>query len=1564
MKKILLLFSLILALFTNAQVSTYSFVQSTGTYTPLTGATVIATATSSNSLDDNIYPVALPFAFQFNGVNYNSINVSTNGFITFGAAAPGTTLYNPISAADAYAGAVSAWGRDLNSMFNVASTTGSISWAVVGTAPNREIVVQWANFRPAYSTGNPVYGFSFQIRLKETVNTISNVYGPGALLAGTGAISNTAQIGLRGATNTDYNNRSNGTTVLFSSSVTGTANTSTQAFNTVNATPGMAPDGLTYTWTPPSCFGPSGLVSAATSPTTGSIGWTAPTTPPGNGYEYVYNTTNTAPAITATGTPTTALAVPLGPLVSGTTYYWWVRSICSPTDKSAWVAGPSFTPGQIGGGTSSGGLLPINSCWGYNYSQQIYTAAEVSGAIGTNNLITKIRFFVSASVTPQNTFNQWVVYMGNTTQNSFTSNTNWVPLSGLQQVFSGTLPNMTSGQWVELTLANPFVWNGTSNIVVAVDENVPNYTCTQNWGNYPAGANKGILYYSDGTNPDPASPPSATSRYSDIPRLQIVAEVLQPCTTAPPSNIAVGQLTPTTATVTWLPSSGATYVVRYRIPPNGPWTTVTLTTPLTSNYTITGLTELTAYEVQVATICGGTQGAFSPSFPFTTPAISYCTASGNFADEFISRVAVSPTGLPQMISNSVIGTAAPYYSDYTNDPTRLVTLIRGTANNSIAVTRSWPGTIYDNATVVWIDWNRNGTFEDSERVLNQASNGNAVNTSAPFNVPTVAQGAYAGNLNLRMRVIIQEFSTPVACGSFSYGEVEDYSVKLIDLQPCSTVAPVPTVTNITSSSAYVSWLPTANATYRVRWREGTTGPWLPTPLGYIELPAGQSFYTIPNLLEQTAYQVQIQAMCGTTWGAFGASINFTTPPLTYCPMTGTGTNDHIANVTVTPTGQAIMSNTSTQSNYILYNTPATLINLEIGSTNNQISVGKAWANGTTYSDAVTAWIDYNRDGLFTDAERILISAASTTTPVTAVFNVPATGVYTGNLNTTMRVVLRRSSAPVMCQDPANGEVEDYYVRLRPCNNVAPAPPTFTTITQNSAVVNWVNTANNLNFVVQYRPVTTPVSPWINVNASTITGNPPLTLNGLTPATTYQVQISAVCNGIAGTPGAIRTFTTRCDPTPPNVTISNVTSGSATVTWNPIVPSATYIMRYRIVGTSQWIDVVLPAPPTNTYIIQGLSSYVTYEVQIANICVGETTPNPWSNPVVFTTVRVCSIPPPGLTITQLNPTSAEVTWEPYTGTGATNSYILRYRKVGIPSWTTINVNNANTYTINGLLELTKYEMQVANVCTGTPGNFTPLYYFTTPTVTYCQTGGTPGGPDYINKVTVTPYQGVAYANPSVNLGYQYYTNDPTNKEIVLVQGSQGNVVKIDKTSSSGSNTGVAVWIDFNRNGYFDVNEKILSNGPNTADTASASFTVPDDAFVSLTDYKYVMMRVAMQKDGIPVNCTNFANGEVEDYRVRIVKQAVVNPLNQTDIMIYPNPVSSVLLVRNTKGKRSNDLYYNVYNAAGQLVLQGLPNRVIKNAKNEIEIGVKNLINGVYTIDIHDGETSVQKKFIKE
>ncbi|SMC53831.1 GEVED domain-containing protein [Chryseobacterium sp. YR221] len=1006
-------------------------------------------------------------------------------------------------------------------------------------------------------------------------------------------------------------------------------------------------------------------------------------------------------------------------------------------------------------------------------------------------------------------------------------------------------------------------------------------------------------------------------------------ETLPICsTTNPPGGVVVSAITQTSATITWNASFNATYVVRYRVVGAANWTTYT-PTPITNTVSLTGLTAGTHYEVQIANICSGVTGPFSAVTVFMTP---YCTATSSNTDNgYISNVTVSGTNAYTMSNDS----GANNYTDYSTIATKLITLVRGTANNTVSVSKSWPAAMSNKAVSVWIDFDKNGTFDTAERILNNSNNQTTPVTTI-FQVPATA---YAGTLTTRMRVVLRDMNNPAACASFANGEVEDYAVKIIDIPACTSAAPSNiTITNLTPTSANISWMATTGATYILRYRKVGTAAW--TTINPVPAPVNN--YTIQGLTEQTQYEVQVATKCNGSQGNYSASQQFTTPAVSYCPMTGTGTNNHISNVTVTSInpGLPVMNNNSVQTNYTSYTTPNTLITLEIGSVNNKISVAKGWT-AATGSAAVTAWIDFNRNGQFENTERILISSASTTTPVSAMFDVPS-GAYSGPLRTTMRVVLS-GTTPVMCQNAINGEVEDYAVQLKPCSTSTPTGLTFNTITHNSAIVNWTAATNNLTYLLQYRVQGTAT--WTDVYVTAI----PHTLNNLVPSTTYEVQVAANCGSTIGTFTPMGTFSTRCDPTPPNITISNITASSALITWNPAVVGVSYMMRWRKVGTTGWPnpDITLPAAPASTYTLGNLAPYTNYEVQIANRCAGETTWNPYSNPAVFTTERICELPPPGLTITQIFPTSAYIRWDSFPGA----TYVLRYRKVGIPSWSTIQVPT-NTYTLTGLLELTKYEMQVANVCNGTPATFTPLYYFTTPTVVYCKMASGSSAGEHIAKVTVKPNGKPVMENASGASTYTDYSG-VSGTFIELIQGSADNEISIEKAwTGQNYNEGIAVWIDFNRNGEFDINERVFSSPPNTTTPVSGRFSVPADAFVSMTDYKYVLMRVAMQRDGVPANCINFGNGEVEDYSVRISRKIIPNPLNQTDILIYPNPVSSILYVKNIS-KRAK---YKIYNAVGQVVAEGI---LLNNQMN-----VSKLIHGVYVIDIDNNGTTVQKKFIKE
>lgn len=238
------------------------------------------------------------------------------------------------------------------------------------------------------------------------------------------------------------------------------------------------------------------------------------------------------------------------------------------------------------------------------------------------------------------------------------------------------------------------------------------------------------------------------------------------CTTSAPAGITVTGITRTSASVNWTALVGATYSVMYRKVGTATWTTV----PVSTNaYNISGLTEATQYEVQIANVCGASVGTYSASTNFTTSSFAKCSITGtNAADEYISNVTVTAAGMGP-VSNSSNNTP---YTDYTADPSKLITLMSGSSGNNVSITKAWTGSQYNDGVTAWIDFNRDGVFSSSEVIYTSAPS-IATPVSGTFSVPA---DAYTGG-NVIMRVVLGYESQPNSgCSNQQYGEVEDYPV--------------------------------------------------------------------------------------------------------------------------------------------------------------------------------------------------------------------------------------------------------------------------------------------------------------------------------------------------------------------------------------------------------------------------------------------------------------------------------------------------------------------------------------------------------------------------------------------------------------------------------------------------------------------------------------------------------------------------------------------------------------------------------------------------------------------
>ncbi len=279
-----------------AQVSSYTFSQTTGgTY----GAALTGTRVGFAFQDDTVSTVALPFTFNFNGTNHTSVQVSSNGFLSFGSLTG--TEYNPISVSSTSL-VISPFGQDLisgilvvgdiatgsNSITNLSFTNnisvgdtiidfwgdfnipypvitqisgstivvnttannttagwdiwianGRIRRQLTGTAPNRILTFEYKNFSRFYEYDEAL---SFKIRLYETSNKIEFVYGT----MYPGFDYSVIEVGLKGLSTSDYNAR-----LVDFNNTWPTSIAATSVSDGLDFDPSSYPSsGLTYIWSP------------------------------------------------------------------------------------------------------------------------------------------------------------------------------------------------------------------------------------------------------------------------------------------------------------------------------------------------------------------------------------------------------------------------------------------------------------------------------------------------------------------------------------------------------------------------------------------------------------------------------------------------------------------------------------------------------------------------------------------------------------------------------------------------------------------------------------------------------------------------------------------------------------------------------------------------------------------------------------------------------------------------------------------------------------------------------------------------------------------------------------------------------------------------------------------------------------------------------------------------------------------------------------------------------------------------------------------------------------------
>ncbi|MDP5082488.1 MAG: GEVED domain-containing protein, partial [Winogradskyella sp.] len=253
------------------------------------------------------------------------------------------------------------------------------------------------------------------------------------------------------------------------------------------------------------------------------------------------------------------------------------------------------------------------------------------------------------------------------------------------------------------------------------------------------------------------------------------------CTSGVPANLASSEVTDSTASISWDAQTNALYDLRYRESSTADWTEIGDLG--VASYTITGLTALTEYELQVRSKCeGGTTSQYSASIFFTTleepdPVFPepYCGPL-NFALDIEPITLVDVAGISN-ISDAPVNNS-PGHEDFT--------ALEGVMVEGMSYPIVLEGNTVGNFTnrfVVFIDWNQNEVLDDAGEVYEITEtivNSTGIDGKQATGTIVVPSGVTIGTTRMRVKKIFGTTDFLDPCLGTSYGQAEDYTISVTE----------------------------------------------------------------------------------------------------------------------------------------------------------------------------------------------------------------------------------------------------------------------------------------------------------------------------------------------------------------------------------------------------------------------------------------------------------------------------------------------------------------------------------------------------------------------------------------------------------------------------------------------------------------------------------------------------------------------------------------------------------------------------------------------------------------
>lgn len=349
--------------------------------------------------------------------------------------------------------------------------------------------------------------------------------------------------------------------------------------------------------------------------------------------------------------------------------------------------------------------------------------------------------------------------------------------------------------------------------------------------------------------------------------------------------------------------------------------------------------------------------------------ISYCNSNGNNVnDEYIQRVQLNTVD-----NTSGSGGGYSNHLDVSTDLTK-------NASYFITVTPLWTGTVYAEGYSVWVDYNQDGDFTDAgEQVWTQAAT-----TSTPVGGSfTIPGSALEGPT--RMRVSMKYNGIPTACESFTYGEVEDYTVNIVTGGAPDTQAPTApgslSASGTTQTSTNLSWSASTD-------NVGVTGYNVYQDGINVGSVTGTSA-TVSGLSESSSYSFYVtayDAVGNESTASNTANVTTNAAPDTQAPMAPGGLSASGTTQTNTNLSWSASTDNVGVTGYNVYQD-----GVNVGSVTGTSAAVSGLSAGTSYSFYVTAYDAAGNESAASNTANVTTNAAPDTQAPTEPGSLSASG---------------------------------------------------------------------------------------------------------------------------------------------------------------------------------------------------------------------------------------------------------------------------------------------------------------------------------------------------------------------------------------------------------------------------------------------------------------------------------------------------------------------------------------------------------------------------------------------